>query len=334
MDPFIPVPPEHYGGIERVIFDLANQYVSMGHNVTLIAGPNSKSPDRLITYGNNGPLNPRFNLNILLQAYTVLFREIKKHDVIHNFGRLAFLLPFLKNPIRKIQTYMRYVENNNIKKIDRFSPRNLIYTAVSDAITQSGKTDKSIWKTVYNCAPINQFRFKADTDPGGYLAFLGRIEKCKGLHNAIQVAKHTNRQLIIAGNISDLEHEKKYFEKEIKTHLDGEQIKYIGAVNNDQKNNFLRNASALLAPAEWFEPFPIIIPEAYACGTPVLGFKNGGIPEGIIHGVTGFISANTTEMTQHVNQISNLNRWECRKMAEKTFSDLKIANDYLGIYCQ
>ncbi len=332
MDPFIPVPPEHYGGIERVIFDIANQYVKMGHEVTLIAGPNSKSPGRLIVYGSNGELDNKINTALLLKVYSLLYKEIKNHDVLHNFGRLAFLAPFLRHKIRKVQTYMRYVSKNNISRFDSINPKNLTYTAVSNAIVGTGKTPKSDWRTVYNCAPIDQFEFKADTSPNGYLAFLGRIERCKGLHTAIKVAKLSNRELRIAGNISTLPHEIEYYEKEIKPLIDGNQIKYIGTVNNEQKNALLGNASALLTPIEWFEPFPIIIPEAFACGTPVLGFRDGGVPEGIDHGTTGFISTSAEEMAEHVSQIPTLNRTECRKVAEQTYSDVRIAEDYLKIY--
>lgn len=332
MDPFIPVPPLYYGGIERVISDIANQYVKKGHQVTLIAGPNSESPDRLIIYGNNGSLNHNLDYRLLLSMYKILFKEINNHDVVHNFGRLAFLAPFLKYKIKKVQTYMRIVDKSNIVRYDFLKPRNLIYTAVSDAIVKTGKTPRSHWKTVYNCAPINQFDYKENISPNNYLAFLGRIERCKGLHTAIKVAKLTNRELRIAGNISTLVHEIQYFEKEIKPHIDGVQIKYIGQVNNIQKNELLKNASALLSPIEWFEPFPIIIPEAFACGTPVLGFNNGGLPEGIEHGVTGFISNTLEEMVFHVSQIHTLQRSKCREYAENIFSDNKIADDYLKIY--
>jgi len=101
MDPFIPVPPEHYGGIERVVYDIACKYVQAGHEVTLMAGPNSKSPGRLIIYGKNGSLNPSIDLKLMTDVYLKLRREIKQHDVIHNFGRLVFLAPFLKNQIKK-----------------------------------------------------------------------------------------------------------------------------------------------------------------------------------------------------------------------------------------
>ncbi len=332
MDPFIPVPPEHYGGIERVVYDIACQYVKQGHSVTLIAGPNSKSPDRLITYGENGKLNASVDFKLLASIYLLLHKQVKHHDVIHNFGRLLFLVPFLRNKIRKVQTYMRYVDINNIKRFDLLKPINMSYTAVSNAIVNTGKTTKSHWDTVYNCAPIDLYDFKKDTPADSYLAFLGRIERCKGLHSAIKVARLTNKKLIIAGNISDLDEEKAYFENEIRPLIDNNQITYIGPVNDIQKNVFLGNASALLTPVEWFEPFPIIIPESYACGTPVLGFDNGGIKEGIVDGVTGFTSTTVEEMARQVNNIDQLSRAACRAKAENDYSDGQIAAAYLALY--
>ncbi len=332
MDPFIPVPPENYGGIERIVFDIATQYVKMGHRVTLVAGPNSQSPDRLITYGKNGPLTPNLNLSHLKQVYSILKNEINDHDVIHNFGRLAFLTPFFKNEIPKVQSYLRWVSRFNIVRADLLKPVNLTYTAVSDAIKNTGITRKSTWNTVYNCAPIDQFTYKPDTSPNSYLTFIGRFEKCKGLHNAIKVAKLTNRQLIIAGFISHIPSEKRYYENEIKPHIDGVQIKWIGEVNNAQRNELLRNASALLTPVEWLEPFPVIIPESYACGTPVLGFAKGGVPEGIEHGVTGYISTTVAEMADDVHKIDMLSRAACRAKAENEYSAEKIAENYFRLY--
>ena len=332
MDPFIPVPPENYGGIERIVYDLAIEYVKNGHKVTIVAGPNSKSPDRLITYSKNGPLNPNLNIKNLWLFYNILKKEIANHDVIHNFGRLAFLVPFFWNKIPKVQSYLREVSHSNIVNADLLKPINLTYTAVSNAIKLTGETSKSKWTTVYNCAPIDQFIYKADTPPDSYLCFVGRFERIKGLHNAIKVAKLTNKQLIIAGFISHIPHEKRYYEKEIKPHIDGKQIKWIGEVNNAQRNELYRGASALLTPVEWMEPFPVIIPESYACGTPVLGFNIGGIPEGIEHGVTGYISSTVEEMAEQVLKIDQLSRAACRAKAENEYSAQKIAQDYFNLY--
>ena len=331
-DSFIPVPPKHYGGIERVVYDIACQYVNMGHEVTLIAGPNSKSPGRLIVFGKNGELDKRLNFTTLIELHNIFRKEISRHDVLHNFGRLAFLIPIAWNRIKKVQTYMRYVSTKGIKLINQIGTRNLIYTGVSDAICRTGMPGGGEWKTIYNCAPISDFVPSYDTSPDSPLVFLGRLERCKGAHSAIKVAKMTGRELIIAGNISTLPHEKKYFEEELKPEIDGKQIKYIGVVDNKQKNELLANASAMLLPIEWYEPFPIVLPESFACGTPILAFPNGGVPEGIIHGKTGYLSNSVEEMAEQVKNISILSRFDCRKEAEGRFSDYVIAKNYLSVY--
>jgi glycosyltransferase involved in cell wall biosynthesis len=336
MDPAIPVPPTYYGGIERVISTIANKYVEMGHEVTLIAGPNSKSPGRLIVYGQNSEVQSiRINYSLLNTVWRILHKEIGKHDVIHNFGRLLWLYPIAWSPIRKVQTYMRYITPSNIRWLNRLGVRNITYTAVSDAIVKTGKPGGGDWRTVYNCAPVKVFTFNPDVDTAtAPLVFLGRLERCKGLHTAIKAAKLANRQLIIAGNISALPEEKQYFEKEIRPSIDGEQIKYIGPVHNRQKNDLLGRAAAMLLPVEWYEPFPVVLPEAFACGTPILAFPRGGVPEGIREGVTGFLSHSAEEMAKQIYSINMLNRAACRSEALEKYSDQVIAEDYIKIYSQ
>jgi glycosyltransferase involved in cell wall biosynthesis len=332
MDPFIPVPPVHYGGIERVIYDIACQYVKMGHKVTLIAGPNSQSPGRLITYSENSDGYTKINLEVLIELSRILLKEIPEHDVIHNFGRLAFMFPIAWSKIKKVQTYMRFITPGNIRMLNRIGVRNMTYTAVSDAIVKTGVSGGGKWETVYNCAPIDQFDFVNEVPYDAPLVFLGRLERCKGAHTAIKVAKLANRKLIIAGNISNVPNENKYFHKELKPNIDGDLIKYIGPVDNKQKNALLGSAAAMLLPIEWYEPFPIVLPESFACGTPVLAFPGGGVPEGIQHGLTGFLSNTAEEMAQQVDDIHLLNRKVCRNEAELKYSDQAIANKYLNIY--
>jgi glycosyltransferase involved in cell wall biosynthesis len=333
MDPYIPVPPKHYGGIERVVYDVACKYVEMGHEVTILAGPNSKSPGQLVEYGKNTDL-PSIKLNIFLslQLGIKLWPLICKHDVIHNFGRLFWLYLIFPSKIRKVHTYMRYITPNNVKLLNRIGVKNIAYTAVSNAIVNTGITGGGDWSTIYNCTPINQFKFVSTVTENAPLLFLGRLERCKGAHSAIAVAKLTNRRLIIAGNISALREEQDYFNKEILPHIDGELIQYVGVVDNYRKNELLGQSAAMLLPVEWFEPFPIVLPESYACGTPILAFPGGGVPEGIFEGITGFISNSVEEMAKHVLRIEELSRLECRRKAEMLYSDHKIANDYLKLY--
>ncbi len=333
MDPAIPVPPVNYGGIERVVYDIACKYQEQGHEVTLVAGPNSKSPGRLITYGKNADTQSiKINYILLYQVSKILLKEIPKHDVLHNFGRLAFMFPIAWHGIRKVQTYMRYISPRNISILNKLGVKNIVYTAVSNAIVDTGKSGGGIWKTVYNCSPINKFDYIEKVNEIAPLVFLGRLEKCKGAHTAIKVAQLTGRKLIVAGNISPLKEEQEYFKKELKPHFDNDLITYIGVVNDAEKNKLFGSAAAMLLPVEWFEPFPIVLPESYACGTPILAFPGGGVPEGIFEGVTGFISNTAEEMASQTALIPTLSRKKCREKAFDLYSDTKIANDYLSIY--
>ena len=333
MDPFIPVPPTYYGGIERVIYDIACVYKRMGHSVTIIAGPGSTSPDRLIIYGKNaGKNSTRIKLPLFFSLTKILLKEIKSHDVVHNFGRLAWLFPIAWTKIRKVHTYMRYITPSNVKWLNKIGVKNILYTGVSDAIVDTGNRGGGIWHTVYNCAPIEKFKFESSVLPDAPLVFLGRIERCKGLHTAIAVAMTSNQKLVIAGNISELDEEKEYFKNEIQPKINGTSIVYIGLVDNDQKNYLLGSAKALLLPIEWFEPFPVVLPESYACGTPVLAFPGGGIAEGVFNGKTGFLCNSIEDMVEKVEWLSKISRYECRQIAEELYSDTKIASDYLNLY--
>jgi glycosyltransferase involved in cell wall biosynthesis len=332
MDPLIPVPPLHYGGIERVIYDIACRYSQLGHEVTLIAGPGSRSPGRLVTYGEAGAAPSKVDVCLLWQLGRILRKEVPRHDVLHNFGRLAFQFPMAWSGIRKVQTYMRRIAPRNIRALNAAGVRHLTYTAVSDAIVATGRPGGGDWRTVYNCAPLEQFDFVERATADAPLVFLGRLERCKGAHTAIRVAELTGRRLVIAGNISELPDERRYFEEELRPRFDGSLIQYIGVVDNAQKNRLLGDAAAMLLPIEWLEPFPVVLPEAFACGTPILAFPRGGVPEGIRPGVTGFLSETAEEMARDVERIGELSRTACRQDAVSRYSDQVIAEAYLSIY--
>ncbi|MBW3021170.1 glycosyltransferase, partial [Candidatus Woesearchaeota archaeon] len=183
------------------------------------------------------------------------------------------------------------------------------------------------WHTIYNGVNVDKYIFIKYIPDYAPLIFLGRIEKIKGCHIAIKMAKKTNKKLIIAGNISD----KDYFEKEIKPFLN-ERIVYVGEVNDHQKNILLGKSSALLMPIEWDEPFGIVMAEALACGTPVIGLNRGSVPELVKNGVDGFICNDEKEMFDAINNIGLIDRKMSRKTCEENFSSEVIARNYLRLY--
>ena len=182
---------------------------------------------------------------------------------------------------------------------------------------------------IYNGVDMTKYQFKKEISSHAPLVFLGRIEPIKGTHVAIEVAKKTGKKLIIAGNIpSEFQ---SYFDEEIKPQLN-EQIKYIGPVNDIEKNELLGTALAFLMPILWNEPFGIVMAEAMACGTPVIGFNRGSVPEVVLNGINGFSCSNIEEMIELVLRINEIDREKVRLDAEKRFSAEVIVNDYLMLY--
>ncbi len=333
MDPYIKVPPEHYGGIERVIADLAEGLHARGHQVTMWAAPGSRTSGRLETFGREGEWTRWSNIRNTALVTARFWRDRGKFDVIHNFGRLAYLTSVLRRDVPKVQTYMRPVNPANMRFVDRLGARRMHFTAVSKSTRDTGAPGGGDWSVIYNCVPISAYRFNEQVDPAtAPLAFLGRLEPIKGVHHAIAVARAAKRRLIIAGNRVETGSAAGYFESQIQPHLDGKQITYIGPVNDAQKNELLGNAAAFLMPIEWEEPFGIVMAEALACGTPVLGFRRGSVPEVVSEGVTGFISTTPAEMAAQIERLPELDRRECRREAERRFSDQAIVEEYEKLY--
>lgn len=330
-DPGIPVPPKLYGGIERIVYMLAQEYIKQGHEVTLLAGPDSFGANEITTFGeNNLPKNKWQAFKEILFVWQYLLLNYKKYDLIHSFGRLIYLLPVLNKPVKKIMSYQRAVTAKNIAFITGFPNKNLFFTGCSNYTVSTGN-NAGKWATVYNAVETFKYEFKEKVLSDAPLIFLGRIDRIKGCHHCITLAKEAGRKLIIAGNISTLDHEKTYFNEEIEPHIDGEQIKYIGPVNDEQKNYYLGLSSALLMLIDWDEPFGIVMAEALACGTPVIGFPRGAVPEVVENGTNGFIVRDIEEAKSALNKIDLIDRKKCRAIAEKKFDISVIAREYLHI---
>lgn len=331
MDPGIPVPPVYYGGIERIVYLLANEYHALGHQVTLLAGPGSHCAGETITFGDNSPARPKSAIYMeILHVWKYLLRNKNKFDLIHNFGRLIYLAPVINDPVKKIMSYQRQVTSRGIKIITGLPNRNLFFTACSEYCVATGNVSGN-WRAIFNTIDFSVYNLNANINNDAPLIFLGRLDRIKGAHTAIAAAKATNNKLIIAGNIPTTADNLAYFKTELEPQFDGNQIKYIGAIDDNQKNEYLGQAKALLFPIEWNEPFGIVMIEAMACGTPVIGFKRGAVPEVIDEGLTGYIVNNPEEMIRAIKKLENIPRHTCRDAAFKRFNIQKIAEEYLSI---
>ena len=354
MDPGISVPPVKYGGIERIVYLLANAYQANGHTVTLLAGPGSRCDGKTLHFGENILDRSKWAISKeVLHIWTHLFYSWfrpkststnHKFDVIHNFGRLLYLFPVLQQQTVKIMSYQRKITLRNIKLLNFITPKNFWFTACSNhcrgfssssgipnAGHRSGKSNFSNWRTIYNAVDFSQYQPNYTLDEDAPLMFLGRLEQIKGVHAAIEVAKTTNRKLWIAGNIPERPDALSYYQHRVSRHIDGKQIIYLGELDDQQKNNFLAKSAALLFPIEWDEPFGIVMIEAMACGTPVIAFDRGAVSEVVTPGETGFIVDGTTEMCSAIRQLGGINRLDCRYAAMARFDITVIAGQYLTL---
>jgi len=182
--------------------------------------------------------------------------------------------------------------------------------------------------TVYHGLPIDLYRQR--NGDGGYLAFLGRICPEKRLDRAIEIAKRTNIRLKVASKVDVADQE--YMDTNIRPLLDHPLIEFLGEIGHDEKQKLLGGASALLFPIDWCEPFGLVMIESMACGTPIIAYRAGSVPEVIDHGVTGFIVENIDESVEAVKNIQDLDRNRCRQVFEGRFSSARMVADYLKTY--
>ncbi len=332
MDPGILVPPKGYGGHERLVAMFAREYLKLGHEVHLLVTAGSFIEGCTIHgYGKEGfPPDKRDARKAIFYAWRFLWRHRKDFDLIHNFGRLAYLLPVLNHPIRKIMTYGREISARNVAFFNKLPNKNLVFTGCSsDLISRGGVAGRL--ETVYNAIEFGKYTPVREVPADAPLIFLSRIERIKGCHTAIAVARAAGRGLIIAGNISPLPEEQAYFHQEIEPQVDGKHIRYVGQVDDTQKNHYLGQACAFLFPIEWNEPFGMVMVEAMACGTPVIGFGKGSVPEVIQDNVTGFVVGDKQAMEAAITAAVRLDRSVCRQAAMTKFDVNVVARHYLSL---
>ena len=328
-DPELPVPPKHYGGIERIVDMLAHGLVARGHDVTLIAHPDSSSVGRLVPWPGASSVS---TADTLRNAATLAQWVMRNHvDIVHSFSRIAYLTPILPMGMPKLMTYQRAISPRTVRLGHALSRGTLEFTAISEWMMQHVK-HIGRWSMIPNGVPLDAYTFRSTVAPDAPLVFLGRIEEIKGPHLAIDVARRTGRRLIIAGNIPD--EKRTWVETHVMPHVDGDRVRYIGPVDDEQKNALLGNAAAFLMPILWEEPFGIVMAEAMACGTPVIGLSRGAVPEVVEHRVTGFVERDIDGLVAAVDRLQSLDRSACRARVEHLYSDDAVVQSYLSLYSE
>lgn len=324
---WIPVPPITYGGTELVISWLTEELVKRGHEVTLLASGDSKTSANLL------PIWPKSLWRTKLSAPHAVFALIyeklsqiqEEFDIIHDHCEFytAPFAPFLKRPL--VSTIHHPMYEELIILFKKFPQIN--YVAVSKNQKRSAPGVNFV-KTIYHGLPIEKYPF--NPNPKDYLLWLSKISPEKGPAEAIEVAKKSGQKLIISGNI--LAEFGDYFDYRLKPLIDGEKIQFVGAANFEKKIELFQNAKAFLYPVKRPEPFGLVVIEAMACGTPVIAYKEGALPELIKDGKTGFLVSNQEEMIEALKKIDEINRLDCKRHVSRKFSLRKMVNKYEALY--
>ena len=324
-------PPRLYGGTERIVSYLTEELVRQGHDVTLFASGGSHTAGKLVRCSDKAlRLNPAVKDH--LPYHLVMVDEVRRRaddfDVIHfHIDLLHF--PMIRDFAgRTITTLHGRLDLPDLKPFYAAFPE---VPVVSISDSQRKPMPSVNWQaTVPHGLPRDLLPF-SPRPRGDYLAFLGRISPEKRPDRAIEIATRSGRDLRIAAKIDKVDRD--YWREEIEPLVRRRaNVRYIGEINDAQKAAFLGNALALLFPIDWPEPFGLVMIEAMACGTPVIAWNSGSVPEVIDDGVTGFIVDNESEAVAAVNRLGAINRSEVRSAFEQRFTVERMAMAYLSVY--
>jgi glycosyltransferase involved in cell wall biosynthesis len=327
------VPPKLYGGTERIVSYLTEELVAQGHDVTLFASGDSTTDARLVSCSDVA-LRLNSAVQDQLPHQVVMLEEVRQRA--HEFDVLHFHIDILHFPLIRDFADRTLTTLHGRLDLPDLQP---FYRAFSEIPLVSISNDQRRpmppvnWSgTVYHGLPTDLLPFKQEPR-GEYLAFLGRISPEKRPDRAIEIASKAGLPLKIAAKVDDAD--RAYWDRVIAPLVSSHpNVEFIGEINEHQKADFLGNAKALLFPIDWPEPFGLVMIEAMACGTPVVAFRCGSVPEVIDEGASGLIVESVDEAVEKIDQVLQLDRRKVRATFEKRFTALRMARDYLDIYRQ
>ncbi len=323
------VPPKYYGGTERVVSYLTEELVRLGHEVTLFASGDSVTSAHLVA-----PCQQSLRLDKHCQdcmAHHVLmveqvFKDADRFDIAHFHIDYIHFPTLRRFKIPHVSTLHGRLDIPDLVGLYR-EFREMPLVSIS-----KNQREPMAWvnwqETIYHGLPENLYTL--NPEQGKYLAFIGRISPEKRLDRAIQIARRVGIGLKVAAKVDPANLD--YFNDVIKPLLRDPLVEYIGEIGEGEKENFLGNAYALLFPIDWPEPFGLVMIEAMACGTPVIAYSAGSVPEIIDDGVTGFLVSGIDEAVKAVDRVPSLSRKQCRQVFEERFSVTRQADDYLKLY--
>src|SRR5579872_5398059 len=323
------VPPKGYGGTERVVSWLTEELVRLGHDVTLFASADSMTTARLVPCCPESLRLATDCVDQLAHHVVMLTKVLQEKD---DFDLIHFHTDYLHFPVSSRDRYLHVTTLHGRLDIPDLVPLYEMYShmpviSISDA--QRDPLPHLNWQgTVHHGLPFDNYKFHGNR--GKYLAFLGRTSPEKGLDRAIEIARAAGVPLKIAAKVDKADQE--YFETVIQPLLKDDGIEFVGEIGYPEKDEFLGNAAALLFPIAWPEPFGIVMIESMACGTPVIAYPFGSVPEVVVDGLTGFLVCDVAAAVEAIGHLDRLDRRKIRKYFEQHFTSQRMALDYVKIY--
>lgn len=317
-------PPRHYGPWESVVSSLTEGLVKRNIDVTLFATGDSVTQAKLKAvcphgYEEDSNLIPKVGECLHISA---LFEQAEQFDLIHNHFDYLPLTYSAMTSTPLVTTIHGFSSPGILPVYQKYNKKGY-YISISDA---DRSPTLSYLATVHHGIDLSQFTFQAKADK--YLLFMGRIHNDKGVRQAIDIAKRCNTKLLIAGIIQDRD----YYQQFVHPELVADEIEFLGEVDPLQRNKLLGGAAALLHPIQFNEPFGLSVIEAMACGTPVIAFNRGSMPELIQHGLNGFLVENVEQAVTAVGRLKELDRMQCRTHVERFFDVERMVDDYVNLY--